>query len=178
MDKVLRARRRGANDVQTTFSRRWRAAKAAAVAVCLWGVNLSPALRAAKPGAAMQPAAQVLRGKLVQIRGAEPVLLTAGKHVMLAGMNHFIFQTLQDKRLANDLVELHGHELPNGFFQVDRLYTLHHGRRYWVRYYCETCNIAALGPGRCVCCQHPTELQEIPVGVPGGPDPQGVIITH
>ena len=131
-----------------------------------------------RPATASRPTKAILRGKLIQLQGTKPAIETSGKQIMLAGMNHYIFRTLQDKRLANDKVELHGHELADGFFQVDSLYTLHHGKRYWIRYYCETCNIAALAPGHCVCCQQPTELQEIPVGVPGGPDPKGVIITH
>jgi hypothetical protein len=32
-----------------------------------------------------------------------------------------------------------------------------------VRYFCEVCNVEALEPGDCVCCQAPTELQEVPV---------------
>ncbi len=131
-----------------------------------------------QPATVTGPASVVLRGKLVQLQGTKPAIETSGKQILLAGMNHFIFRTLQDKRLANHEVELHGSQLADGFFQVDSLYTIHHGQRYWIRYYCETCNIAALGPGHCVCCQQPTELQEIPVGVPGGPDPKGVIITR
>jgi hypothetical protein len=136
------------------------------------------AANAPKPAAATPPANVILRGQLMQLHGTIPVIETSGKAIMLAGMNHYIFRTLQDKRLAKDEVELHGHQLPDGFFQVDSFYTIHHGKRYWIRYYCETCNIAALAPGHCVCCQQPTELQQIPVGVSGGPDPKGVIITH
>ena len=43
------------------------------------------------------------------------------------------------------------------------LYTLHDGKVFKVRYFCATCNIIALEPGNCVCCQQPTELQEVPV---------------
>jgi hypothetical protein len=51
----------------------------------------------------------------------------------------------------------------DGTFQVERLYTVKDGRLYRVRYFCKICNIEALEPGNCVCCQQPTELQEIPV---------------
>ena len=51
----------------------------------------------------------------------------------------------------------------DGSFQVQWLYTVHNGKLFRVRYFCATCNIVALEPGNCVCCQQPTELQEIPV---------------
>ena len=51
----------------------------------------------------------------------------------------------------------------DGTLEVARLYTIHQGKLFRVRYYCDVCNIAALEPGPCVCCQRPTELQEIPV---------------
>jgi hypothetical protein len=46
---------------------------------------------------------------------------------------------------------------------VDEIHTVHDGRVYRVRYYCETCNIEAVEPGPCACCQQPVELQEIPL---------------
>lgn len=88
---------------------------------------------------------------------------TVAKEYALAGRYHYIFMTLEDKRLRNDEVRLNGQFLSDGKFRVDELYTIHHGELYRIRYFCETCNIAALGPGRCVCCQKPTELQEIPL---------------
>ncbi|HZO99102.1 MAG TPA: hypothetical protein VFD30_02295 [Terriglobia bacterium] len=55
---------------------------------------------------------------------------------------------------------------PDGSFKVIHFYTIRNGRLFRVRYFCETCNIEALEPGNCVCCQQPTELQEIPVSNP------------
>jgi hypothetical protein len=60
-------------------------------------------------------------------------------------------------------VRLEGTPQPDGTFQVQWLYTIHNGKLFRVRYFCATCNIVALEPGNCVCCQQPTELQEIPV---------------
>jgi len=117
---------------------------------------------------------QVLQGKLLFIQGSGPVVKTSTKQYPLAGRYHYIFQTLGDKRLRNDDVRLEGKFLADGNFQVDNIYTLHHGEVYRVRYFCETCNIVGLGPGRCVCCQQPTELQEVPLNK----DDKKILITH
>jgi len=117
---------------------------------------------------------QTLEGKLILVPGTGPVLATSHKQVPLAGRNHYVFKTLEDKRLRNDEVRLEGTMRADGNFQVNILYTVHHGELYSIRYYCETCNIVALAPGRCVCCQQPTELQEIPVNK----HDHQVLITH
>jgi hypothetical protein len=70
---------------------------------------------------------------------------------------------MQDKRLDGREVRLEGTAQPDGTFQVQWLYTIHNGKLFRVRYFCATCNIVALEPGNCVCCQQPTALQEIPV---------------
>jgi hypothetical protein len=117
---------------------------------------------------------QILEGKLIFIPGTGPVLQTPDKNYPLAGRNQYVFHTLEDKRLRNDKVRLEGKTRPDGNFQVNDLYTIHHGELYRIRYYCETCNIVALQPGRCVCCQQPTELQEIPLNK----SDHKVLITH
>ena len=106
---------------------------------------------------------QTLEGKLIFVSGTGPVLETPGKNYPLAGRNQYVFNTLKDKRLRNDKVRLEGKMRADGNFQVDDFYTIHHGELYRIRYYCETCNIVALDPGKCVCCQQPTELQETPL---------------
>ena len=68
-----------------------------------------------------------------------------------------------DKRLVNREVRVEGTMQADGRFEAERLYTFKDGKLYKVRYFCKTCNIEALEPGNCVCCQQPTELQEIPV---------------
>lgn len=105
----------------------------------------------------------MLKGKLGFEIGTGPVLEAAGKTTTLSARNSYLFHTLGDERLRNRQVRLEGTRLPDGSFQVDRLFTVRDGKLYRVRYYCETCNIVALEPGPCVCCQQPTELQEVPV---------------
>lgn len=117
---------------------------------------------------------QTLEGKLINGQGTCPVVKTATKSVPLAGRYDYIFRTLEDKRLQNDEVRVEGEYLADGNFQVDTILTIHHGELYRVRYYCETCNIVGLGPGNCVCCQQPTELQEVPVNK----NDKNILITH
>ncbi len=145
-------------------------ARVAGIALCATFLfSAAAALRAAD-----KPDEQTLVGKLIFVPGTGPVLATSNKHVPLVGRNHYIFNTLEDKRLRDDEVRLKGTMRADGNFQVSDLYTIHHGELYRVRYYCETCNIVALAPGRCVCCQQPTELQEIPLN---RHDPK-ILITH
>jgi hypothetical protein len=117
---------------------------------------------------------QTLEGKLNFVPGTGPVLETPGKQYALAGRNQYIFNTLKDERLRNDQVRMEGKMRSDGNFQVDDFYTIHHGELYRIRYYCETCNIVALEPGKCVCCQQPTELQEVPLNK----QDHRVLITH
>jgi hypothetical protein len=81
----------------------------------------------------------------------------------LSATTTYLFHTLLDKRLANREVRLEGTVKADGTFEVERLYTVRNGKLYRVRYFCKVCNLEALEPGDCVCCQQPTELQEIPV---------------
>jgi hypothetical protein len=124
--------------------------------------------------AGTQNTQKTLQGKLLFIQGTGPVVKTATKQVPLAGRYEYIFRTLEDKRLRNDEVRLKGEFVADGNFRVDDIFTIHHGEVYRVRYFCETCNIVGLGPGRCVCCQQPTELQEVPVNK----NDKKILITH
>jgi len=105
----------------------------------------------------------VLEGILLSIPGTGPILRSQKKDYPLAGKTSYLFRTLQDKRLIDRELRVEGTTRPDGTFEVERLYTVRDGKLYKVRYYCEVCNIEALEPGNCVCCQQPTELQEIPV---------------
>lgn len=104
-----------------------------------------------------------LEGKLLSVAGRGPVLRTHDKDIPLAATSSYLLHTLEDQRLANREVRLEGAMKTDGRFEVAHLFALRDGKLYRVRYYCNVCNIAALEPGRCVCCQRPTELQEIPV---------------
>ena len=104
----------------------------------------------------------VLQGQLLTTRGDCPLLKINGHEEALSANTPYLLHTLQDKRLEGREVQLEGNPLPDGTFQVQWLYTIHSGKLFKVRYFCATCNIVALEPGNCVCCQQPTELQEIP----------------
>lgn len=104
-----------------------------------------------------------LEGKLLSVPGNGPVLRAHDKEIPLGATSTYLLHTLEDQRLANREVRLEGTQKADGRFEVAHLFTLRDGKLYRVRYYCNVCNIAALEPGRCVCCQRPTELQEIPV---------------
>ena len=103
-----------------------------------------------------------LEGKLLSIPEEGPVLRIHDKDQPLSATTTYLFHTLLDKRLANREVRLEGTMKADGTFEVERLYAVRNGKLYRVRYFCKVCNIEALEPGDCVCCQHPTELQEIP----------------
>jgi hypothetical protein len=104
-----------------------------------------------------------LTGKLETLPGTGLVLQTAKTNYSLTARTTYLLHTLQDKRLANRQVRLEGTKKTDGTFEVAKLFTVRNGKLYRVRYFCEICNIEALEPGNCVCCQQPTELQEIPV---------------
>jgi hypothetical protein len=103
----------------------------------------------------------VLEGKLVSVPGEGPVLRIHEKDQPLSATTTYLFHTLLDKRLGNREVRLEGTMKADGTFEVERLYTVRNGKLYRVRYFCKVCNIEAVEPGDCVCCQQPTELQEI-----------------
>ena len=84
------------------------------------------------------------------------------KHQPLSATTTYLYHTLLDKRLANREVRVEGTMKADGTFEAERLFTVKDGKLYRVRYFCKVCNIVALEPGNCVCCQQPTELLEIP----------------
>jgi hypothetical protein len=138
----------------------------ASLQVFAMGLIVCTALLAASPLGAAQGAPRrlaALEGKLLSLPGEGPVLQIHGKDQPLSATTTYLFHTLMDKRLANREVRLEGTMKADGTFEVERLYTVRDGKLYRVRYFCKVCNIEALEPGDCVCCQQPTELQEIPV---------------
>jgi hypothetical protein len=127
-------------------------------------VIFSPATAVPFPASGSGSAeSSTLQGKLLATAPGGPFLASAGKQVRLVTQLPFLLHTLQDKRLEDREVRLEGTIEPDGAFEVERLFTVKDGKLFKVRYYCEICNIAAVEPGNCVCCQRPTELQEIPV---------------
>ncbi len=128
----------------------------AATVVC--GIAFPLAPQDAQP----QPEVQ-LDGKLILQPGDRPALRVTGKDYPLSSVRTWYYKTLQDKRLRNRELRVEGEWAPDGTFKVSKFYTVKDSRLYRVRYFCEVCNVEALEPGNCVCCQQPTELQEIPV---------------
>ena len=114
-------------------------------------------------GSAQAKPLATVQGKLITTRGDCPLLGVSGQERALSADTPYLLHTLQDKRLEGREVRLEGVPQPDGSFEVHWLYTVHGGKLFKVRYFCATCNIVALEPGNCVCCQQPTELQEIPV---------------
>jgi hypothetical protein len=138
------------NTYQRQWGKDWILAMAltSLLAPCVWAAQAKPL--------------SVLEGKLLTTRGDCPLLKINGREQGLSANTPYLLATLQDKRLDGRDVRLEGIAKPDGSFEVNWLYTVHNGRLFRVRYFCATCNIVALGPGNCVCCQQPTELQEIP----------------
>jgi hypothetical protein len=104
-----------------------------------------------------------LEGKLLATGNNGPVLKMHNKEQALSAVTPYLFRTLEDKRLDGREVRVEGARKTDGTFEVQWLYTIHGGKLFRVRYFCKVCNIVALGPGHCVCCQRSTELQEIPL---------------
>jgi hypothetical protein len=125
-------------------------------------VVAAASLLASSLGAAQAKPLSVLEGKLETTRGDCPLLKLNGREQALSADTPYLLHTMQDKRLDGRDVRLEGIPMPDGSFEVHWLYTIHNGKLFRVRYFCATCNIVALEPGNCVCCQQPTELQEIP----------------
>jgi hypothetical protein len=69
---------------------------------------------------------------------------------------------LRDPQLLEREWELVGSTQPDGHFEIVKQFTIKDGKRYRVTYFCEICNITTYEPGRCMCCQGPTDLHEIP----------------
>ena len=120
--------------------------------------------------APMWPAAQAtekpletIQGTLSQTLEGKPAVKARGREFPLAARSSYLLHTLEDKRLAGREVRVEGEPKPDGSFEAWKFFTVRDGKLYRVRYYCQICNIEALEPGRCVCCQRPTELQELPV---------------
>ena len=130
------------------------------------GLMVWTAALMASPSLAAQSAPRhlaALQGKLLSVPGEGPALRIHEKDQPLSATTTYLLHTLLDKRLANREVRVKGTMQADGTFEAERLFTVKGGKLYRVRYFCKTCNIEALEPGDCVCCQQPTELQEIPV---------------
>ena len=138
----------------------------AGLAVALAGLLVALPGAAAAGRAFQQPpkpqAEPFIQGKLAIPKQGDPSVETPGGAVAVTSDNPALQMTLQDSRLAGHEVRLLGERNAAGVFNAEHLFTVHEGKLYRVRFYCKVCHIAAMEPGRCVCCQRPTELEEIP----------------
>ncbi len=134
------------------------------IPICLLALTLLPTLALSQVETGKSE--KTLQGELLVIEGAGPVLRVEGKDYPLSARTSWLLHTLEDKRLLKREIRAEGAMQPDGSFKVMHFYTVKGGKLFRVRYFCETCNIEALEPGNCVCCQQPTELQEIPVTNP------------
>jgi len=104
-----------------------------------------------------------VRGKLI-ITGTEGLQLsTPSGDIAVTSDNPQLLHTLQDPRLAGRQLKLEGRRTPDGAFSASHILVVRDGKLYRLRYYCHVCNIPATEPGACVCCQRPTELEEVPL---------------
>ena len=106
---------------------------------------------------------QVLRGHLRQAPGKEPVIEAADHKSYKVSGDEFTKAQMADSKLNGREMELDGRFTGADQFEASRIYTVKNGKRYDVTYWCDVCSIRTHMPGRCMCCQGPTELQEIPV---------------
>ena len=133
--------------------------------ICLAGVLIAAA---ANSPAAAQIQVQVLRGRIEAAAAQAPQPAETGLFVTEGGLRHtvtgdeYTMGQLHDRRLAGRLWELHGTPGPGGRFVVDKLFTIKDRQRFRVTYFCVVCNIRTHAPGRCMCCQDETELEELP----------------
>jgi hypothetical protein len=125
---------------------------------------LAAALLAGTPAATTSSTTeQVLHGKIRQERGKPPMIVTAEKKAYTVTGDDFTKAQMGDSRLNGREIEVGGHFTSATNFEAARLYTLKNGKRYEITYWCDVCSIRTHMPGRCMCCQGPTELQELPV---------------
>ena len=113
--------------------------------------------------AATSDQTQVLRGRLRQPGGGKPPVIEAagGKTYAVSG-DEFTVAQMADPKLKDREFELEGRFAGPGHFAAAKLFTIKDGKRYVVTYWCDICSIRTHMPGRCMCCQGPTELQEQP----------------
>lgn len=108
-------------------------------------------------------AEQTLRGRLRQEPGKTPVIQTAdGKSYTVSG-DEFTRAQMADPKLNGREVELEGRFTGPGQIEASKIFTVKDGKRFKVTYWCDVCSIRTHMPGRCMCCQAQTELQELPV---------------
>ena len=108
-------------------------------------------------------AEQVLRGHIRQVPGKPSVIELADHKTYIVSGDDFTKAQMTDPKLNGREIEIQGQLGQPGQFEATHLYTIKDGKRYKVTYWCDICSIRTHMPGRCMCCQGETELQELPV---------------
>lgn len=148
---------------QVSFKMSSRLGHIILAAAALAGLLLSaPALAGTSQANSAAQGSNFIQGKLDTAAGGVAKVASSAGAVTVISDNSALAHSLQDSRLNGREVRLEGERKPDGSFEVRHLFTVHDGKPFRLRYYCHVCNIAATEPGNCVCCQRPTELEEIP----------------
>lgn len=106
--------------------------------------------------------AYVLLGRL-EHQGEQPVIRTRDNRVVrVTATDSWPAAILSEKRASGKQLQLQGRWKGPDTFEADRLFSIHNGKLHKVVYFCDVCNITSYKPGRCDCCQEPTELREFP----------------
>lgn len=105
---------------------------------------------------------EILRGRIRQEMGKPPVIQIAGGKSYTVGGDEFTRGQMADPLLNGREIELEG-RFAGAHFDAARIFTLKNGKRFKATYWCDICSIRTHMPGLCMCCQAPTELQELPV---------------
>ncbi len=129
--------------------------------LAVWLAGVAWFCSAQTPAPAPQTA--TLQGQFIVEEQKPPRLESAGNTIVLGSARRSVRDTLQDRRISGKTIRVVGSWAPDGTFQVDEFYSVHpDGKEYRVVYFCRTCNITRFSPGRCECCQEPTQPIEIP----------------
>ena len=67
-----------------------------------------------------------------------------------------------DPRVRGQEIAVRVRPRGDGGADLIKVYSVKHGKRHDVRYFCETCNVTSFVPGACPCCRAEMELRETP----------------
>ena len=117
-------------------------------------------------GKALEKPTAILTGQLAH-QGRTPVLKVPVRNgeyrtYRLVSSDEYASAVLGDNRILGWELRVEGRWKGTDTFQVERLFSVRDGRLHKVTYYCHVCNITSYAPGRCDCCQEPTEVREVP----------------
>ncbi len=118
----------------------------------------------ARTGTETKPAS--IEGIVIVEKGKPTLLQSQGKSIPLSAGDGSIADTIQDPRVSGKQLKVVGEFRKDGSFEVSDLFVVHPDGLYRIIYFCNICHITAFRPGNCVCCQRPTELQEVPLSDP------------